>query len=160
MPITVHYVGEGDRMLASRIVVRRTPAVTEQRTTTTTTGAGVPTSAGTITEFTPGSRTVVVRTESGSAPLRYSVSGDTQYVDETGAPVGVETITSGVPVTVHYARSGDGMVASRIVVRRATVVEERGRKLTHEEKERAEKEDRRERKDLKREQKRERQGRD
>jgi len=38
-------------------------------------------------------------------------------VDENGNPVSVETVRSGVPVTVYYDRDGDRMVATRVVVR-------------------------------------------
>lgn len=88
------------------------------------------TSGGTITEFTPGSA-ISVRTESASAPVRYVVGDSVTYVDEAGAPVSAEIIKSGVPVTVHYVKEGDRMVARRVVVKKTTttssapVVEER-----------------------------------
>jgi hypothetical protein len=76
------------------------------------------TSAGTISEFSPD--TIVVRSESSPEPLRYSYSKSTTYVDETGAPVSMEVVKSGLPVTVHYIKEGDRMVANRVIVRRAT----------------------------------------
>ena len=120
-PITVHYVREGDRMVASRVVVRKTvsttpTAVVTQRPSVTTTTTG----AGTITQFSPGSR-MVIRSETAE-PLNYAVSSTTTYVDETGTPIAVENISPGVPVTVHYVREGDRLVASRVVVTRAAPV--------------------------------------
>jgi hypothetical protein len=120
-PITVHYVREGDRMIASRVVVRRAvsdspTAVVTQRPSVTTTTTG----AGTITQFTPGSR-MIIRGETAE-PLNYAVSSSTTYVDEAGTPIAVENISPGVPVTVHYVREGDHMVASRVVVTRAAPV--------------------------------------
>ena len=44
------------------------------------------TTAGTISEFTPGSQ-IVVRTESAPEPITYSVGKTVTYVDEAGAPV-------------------------------------------------------------------------
>ena len=88
------------------------------------------TTAGTISEFTPGSQ-IVVRTEQGSAPVTYSVGKTVTYVDETGAPVSAELVKSGLPVTVHYIKEGDRMIANKVVVRKTTtttsspVVEER-----------------------------------
>lgn len=82
-----------------------------QETTTTT-------SAGTITEFGP--ETIIIRTETAPQPIRYISRKTTTYVDETGAPVSIETVKSGLPVTVHYVREGDQMIASRVIVRRAT----------------------------------------
>ena len=55
-----------------------------QATTTTVT-----TSRGAFTEYIPGSQTVVVRSETNTAPLRYVVTKETTVVDETGACVGL-----------------------------------------------------------------------
>jgi hypothetical protein len=121
-------------------------AVVETRTTT----------AGTIDEFAPGAD-IVVHSETAADPIRYGVTRQTTYVDETGAPVAVERINRGTPVTVHYVREGDRVIADRVVVRRAptAVVEERRApvveerktvttttttgKMSHDEKERLEK---------------------
>ena len=78
------------------------------------------TSAGTISEFGP--ETIIIRSETSPEPIRYSYSKTTTYVDETGAPVSIETVKSGLPVTVHYVKVGDRLVASRVIVRRAVVV--------------------------------------
>lgn len=98
-------------------------AVAQTTVQTTTTN-----SAGTITEFSPD--TLVIRTESAPEPIRYSYSKTTTYVDETGAPVSMETVKSGLPVTVYYMKEGDRMVASKVIVRRtvkaaAPVIEEK-----------------------------------
>ena len=70
-------------------------------TTTTTT-------AGTISEF--GDQRIVVRTESAPDPIAYSYSKTTTYVDEAGAPVSMELVKSGLPVTVYYTTEGDARV--------------------------------------------------
>lgn len=96
--------------------------VIAQTTVTTTT------SAGTISEFSPD--TIVIRSETSPEPMRYTYSKTTTYVDETGAPVSLELVKSGLPVTVHYVKEGDRLVANRVIVRRTTtkspaVVEEK-----------------------------------
>jgi hypothetical protein len=73
-------------------------------------------SAGTISEFSPD--TIIVKSESSPDPVRYSYSKTTTYVDESGAPVSMETVKSGLPVTVYYSREGDRMVASKVIVRK------------------------------------------
>lgn len=78
-------------------------------TTTTTTH-----SAGTISEFSPD--TIIIRSETSPEPMRYSYSKTTTYVDDTGAPVSLETVKSGLPVTVYYVKESNGLVANRIVV--------------------------------------------
>jgi len=74
--------------------------------------------AGTISEFSPD--TIVVRSETSSSPMKYSYTKSTTYVDDTGAPVSMETVKSGLPVTVYYTREGDRMIANKVVIRKTT----------------------------------------
>lgn len=74
--------------------------------------------AGTISEVRPD--TLVIRTKTSSAPMNYSYTKSTTYVDETGAPVSIETVKSGLPVQVYYTREGDRMIANKVVVRKTT----------------------------------------
>ena len=92
---------------------------TEVRGQTTTT---VTTTKGAFTEYVPGSETMVVRTETSSAPLRYVVSKQTTIVDESGAPVAIERISPGSPLSIQYTGTGEHLVASRIVVQRPAEV--------------------------------------
>ena len=82
-----------------------------------TTVSSSTTSAGTVSEFTPG--TITLRTEASALPVSYSYSKTTTYVDQNGNPVSTEVVRSGVPVTVFYTQDGDRMIASKVVVRRA-----------------------------------------
>ena len=92
---------------------------TEVRAQTTTT---VTTTKGAFTEYVPGSETMVVRTETSSAPLRYVVTKQTTIVDESGAPVAIERISPGSPLSIQYSGTGDHLVASRIIVQRPATV--------------------------------------
>lgn len=76
-------------------------------------------SVGTISEFNPD--TIVIRSEASPEPLRYTYSKTTTYVDEAGAPVTMDTVKSGLPVTVYYTKVGDRLVANRVVVRKTTI---------------------------------------
>jgi hypothetical protein len=82
-------------------------AQTTETTVTTTNGA--------LTEYVPGSQTVVVRSETNPTPLRYVVSRQTTIVDETGAPLALERIPIGNSLSVEYTGTGDRLVVSRIV---------------------------------------------
>ena len=84
--------------------------------------ATVTTTKGAFTEYVPGSETMVVRTETSSAPLRYVVSKQTTIVDESGAPVAIERISPGSPLSIQYTGTGEHLVASRIVVQRPAAV--------------------------------------
>ena len=75
---------------------------------------------GTISEFSPNS--IVIKTETGTVPVSYGYSKTTTYVDESGNPVSMTTIKSGLPVTVYYTKSGDTMTASKVIVRKAVLV--------------------------------------
>ena len=105
-------------MLSGSAVLAQ-PAVQEsvKETTTTTTT----TSTGTISKFGPD--TIVVRTTTSTDPISYSYTKTTTYVDENGKPVSIETVKSGLPVTVYYDKSGNKMVATKVVVRKTTVTE-------------------------------------
>lgn len=92
---------------------------TELRAQATTT---VTTTKGAFAEYVPGSETMVVRTETSSAPLRYVVSKQTTIVDESGAPVAIERISPGSPLSIQYTGTGEHLVASRIVVQRPAAV--------------------------------------
>jgi hypothetical protein len=84
-----------------------------QSTTSTTTN-----SAGTISTFSPD--TIAIRTTTTSDPVSYSYTKTTTYVDETGAPVSMELVKSGLPVTVYYTKDGDRMIASKVIVRKSS----------------------------------------
>jgi hypothetical protein len=89
----------------------------EEVTTVTTTET-----MGTVSEISPD--TIVVKTETSTSPTQYSYTEKTTYVDETGAPVSIETVKSGLPVTVYYTTDGNRMVAEKVVVRKTTTTTE------------------------------------
>jgi hypothetical protein len=104
----------GATLLAAGLCVCGTQARAQTTTTVTTT-------RGAFTEFVPSSETVVVRSETGAGPTRYVVTRQTSIVDESGAPVAINQIVPGSPVSVQYTGTGDRMVASRIIVQKAPV---------------------------------------
>jgi hypothetical protein len=85
------------------------------------TATTVTTTNGAFGEFVPGSETLVVRTDANPSPVRYVVTRQTDFVDETGAPVAIDRIAPGSPLSVQYTTSGDRLVASRVVVQKPVV---------------------------------------
>ncbi|MEX1119176.1 MAG: hypothetical protein WEB60_10340 [Terrimicrobiaceae bacterium] len=77
------------------------------------------TSMGTITEFSP--ETIILTSESSKQPVKYVYSKTTTYVDEAGNPVEISTVKSGVPVTVYYTKSGENLMATKVIVRKAVL---------------------------------------
>lgn len=91
------------------------PLASAQVTATTATTSTTFT-PGTISEFSPD--TIVIRSETAPAPIRYSYTKTTTYVDEEGTPVSMDLVKSGLPVKVYYVKEGDRMIANRVVVSR------------------------------------------
>jgi hypothetical protein len=83
----------------------------ERKTTETET-----TFKGTVSEFAPGSSTLIIKGEAGE-PSRYSVTNRTTFVDSEGNTVTRESI-SNQPVTVYYSKAGDTMTVDKVVVTR------------------------------------------
>jgi hypothetical protein len=84
---------------------------------TSSTSTQTTTTAGTIQQFTPGSSQLIVRTSSG-APVTYSYSKHTTFVDAAGNTVSYETIKAGEPTTVYYTMEAGQPVVSKVVVHR------------------------------------------
>ena len=80
-------------------------------------------SMGTISEVSPDR--IIIHSETTSSPTNYSYTKSTTYVDDQGAPVSMETVKSGLPVTVYYTQEGDQMVANKVVVRKTTTTTEK-----------------------------------
>ncbi len=74
--------------------------------------------AGTISEVNPD--TLVIRSESSPNPVVYTYTKKTNYINERGEPVSMETVRSGLPVTVYYTRNGNQMVADKVLVHQTT----------------------------------------
>jgi hypothetical protein len=116
-PVTMRYVREGDRMFVDRVVVQRrvAPVAVEGRTVVSETAAPLEV-AGTVSEWGPDR--VIIRERDVANPVPFYFSKKLVYVDEAGNPVERQVIAPGAPVTVHYTREGDRMLADRVVVRR------------------------------------------
>lgn len=74
--------------------------------------------AGTVSEVNPD--TLVIRSESSPNPVVYTYTNKTNYINERGEPVSMETVRSGLPVTVYYTRNGSQMVADKVLVHQTT----------------------------------------
>ena len=99
--------------VAMTVLIMPCGVFAQDSTTVTTTE-----NAGTISEVSPD--TLVIRSETSSSPMNYSYTKKTIYVDERGMPVSMETVKSGLPVTVYYTTEGSKMVADKVVVRKTT----------------------------------------
>ncbi len=99
----------GALLLAGTMAAPASFAQTIEATETTVT------SQGTVSEFGP--QGVTITTEAGRTPIRYLSKETTNYVDESGLPVDPRAVVPGNPVTVHYTKVGDTLVASKVVVR-------------------------------------------
>ena len=108
---TIGYVLALSALLASPVFAEEVERTEKTVTTTTTT-----TNSGTVSQFGPDA--IVVKTSPSSAPVAYQYTSSTSYVDEMGRPFAVKNVKPGMPVTVHYSKTGDQMVATKIVVKK------------------------------------------
>jgi hypothetical protein len=77
------------------------------------------TTTGTVNAWKPNA--VAVKVDTSSTPVSYSFTKTTTYVDQNGNPVSIETVRSGVPVTVYYHNLGGNYVADKVVIHRTLV---------------------------------------
>ena len=87
-----------------------------QETVTTTTYSG------TVSEVSPSSSTIVLKSESSPKTVTYVYNDKTAWVDATGNQVTVETVRH-QPVTIYYQQDGDQMVVTKVVTQKPTVIE-------------------------------------
>ena len=118
LPVTVYYEKVGDRLVATKVMVRKVATTDVASPTTSASSTTTTTSAGTVSQFSPDA--IVIRTTTTAAPVSYSSTKTTTYVDEDGNTVSSETVKSGLPVTVYYNKVGDQMVATKVVVKKTT----------------------------------------
>ncbi len=104
--------------LAPAVVAQETTTQTEKKTTTspdgTVTTESTTVSTGNIQALTPD--TLSVTTATAKTPEKYTFTAETRYENEAGKTVSVEQLEAGVPVTVHWAREGDRLVARRVIL--------------------------------------------
>jgi hypothetical protein len=91
--------------------------VIEKQTTTTTTYSG------TVSEISPSTSTIVVKSESSPAPVTYKFTKTTTWVDASGNVITSEQVRNS-PVTVHYAKEGDSMVVTKVVASKPSTTKE------------------------------------
>jgi hypothetical protein len=135
-PLTVRYVEVDDAMVADEVILgaplsTNPPAATTATTVTTVTSPGdaVPLRS-TITEVMPDTSYIVVKSD--TAPVRYRYTKSTQFVDEEGRVVSVNTVKSGTDATLYYTKTDDDMVLSKVVVNTAPrpIIEKKTRTTT------------------------------
>ena len=108
----------GTLLFATQVFAQAVEERTEEHHTTTT--KTTTSSTGTVASF--GDDRIVIRTTPTSTPIAYEYTETTTYVDEAGRPVAIETVKSGVPVVVYYSKDGENMVATKVVVKKTTMM--------------------------------------
>lgn len=123
-PLTVRYAEVDDGMVADEVVLgaplstNAGPARPVAAATVTTTAVASPGDAAilrsTITEVMPDTSYIVVKSD--TAPVRYRYTKSTQFVDEEGRILSLDTVKSGTNATLYYSKTDDDMVLSKVVV--------------------------------------------
>jgi hypothetical protein len=72
---------------------------------------------GVVSEINPTASTIILKSESAPAPVTYSYTPQTVFVDASGNTVSYEAIRN-VPVRVEYADQGGRTIVTRVVATR------------------------------------------
>jgi hypothetical protein len=75
---------------------------------------------GTVSEVNPSSSTIILRSESSTAPQTYTYNKETVFTDDQGKIVTYDAIKDS-PVTVTYTRDGDRMIVTKVMKQPSTV---------------------------------------
>jgi hypothetical protein len=103
-------------MIALPLALAVSARAEEQRTVTTTTYSG------TVSEVSPSSSTIVLKSESSPQTVEYVYNDKTEWLDAAGNRVTVEKVRH-QPVTIYYKQDGDQMVVTRVVTQKPKVIE-------------------------------------
>lgn len=93
-----------------------------QTVITTTPTPGPTTYSGVVSEINPTSQVIILKSPTASAPITYTYTPQTVFVDERGNTVSYEAIRN-VPVTVEYYTEGDKTIVRRVVTTTRRVIE-------------------------------------
>jgi len=88
-----------------------------EKTSTTTTYSG------TVSDISPSSSTIIVKSESSPAPVTYKYTKTTTWVDSSGNVITSEQARNS-PVTVYYAKEGDSMIVTKVVASKPSSTKE------------------------------------
>lgn len=94
-------------------------AQTETVTTSKTT-----TYSGVVSEINPASSTIILKSESSPAPVTYTYTKETTFVDVNGNVVSSETIRNS-PVRVEYSTEGGVTIVRKVIQTQPSVVVDR-----------------------------------
>ena len=92
-------------------IMTQAPIASADETVTTTKST---TYSGVVSEMNPSSSTIILRSDSSAAPVTYTYSKETSFVDAAGNTVSASAILNS-PVTVEYSTEGGRTVVRRVV---------------------------------------------
>jgi hypothetical protein len=98
--------------------------------TSVTTTEKTTTYSGVVSEINPSSSTIILKSETDPAPVTYTFTKETTFVDAQGKVVSYETIRNS-PVTVEYIKEGDRTIVRRVVATRPSVTTQKEETTTH-----------------------------
>jgi hypothetical protein len=99
-------------------------------TSTTTTTEKTTTYKGVVSDINPSTSTIILKSETSPAPVTYTFTKETAFVDAQGNVVSYETIKN-APVTVEYIKEGDRTIVKRVVATRPGSVTHKEETTTH-----------------------------
>ena len=98
--------------------------------TSVTTSEKTTSYSGVVSEINPSTSTMIIKSETAPAPVTYTYTKQTTFVDAQGNVVSYETIRN-APVTVEYMKDGDRTIVTRVVATRPASVIHKEETTTH-----------------------------
>ena len=131
LPLTVHYVMEGEKMAARRVVISRSmiagdanekPEKKRKELAEETSREGSRTAASAETgplemsgSLSSIEQTISVVPRGESTPTMCVVNSSTRFVNIAGQPVGTQMLAAGMPMTVKSVRDGKRLIAREVI---------------------------------------------
>jgi hypothetical protein len=78
--------------------------------------------SGTVSEVSPSSSTIILKSESSPQAVEYVYNDKTVWLDSAGNQVTVEKVRH-QPVTIYYKQDGDQMVVTKVISQKPRVIE-------------------------------------
>lgn len=106
--------------LASALALGGSALISGARAETSTTTEKTTTYKGTVSEVDPATSSIVVKSETTTAPTKYTYTKETVFTDAQGKVVTYEAVRN-APVTVYYTTDGDRTIVTKVVTTKPAV---------------------------------------
>jgi hypothetical protein len=106
------------RIFSTTLAALAVAAVFASADMTTQTTTSSTTYTGTVSNLSPTSKTIILKSESAPEPSQYVITEKTTFVDPSGVTVSREVVQN-QPVTIYTEQQGDQTVVTKVVMQKS-----------------------------------------